>query len=793
MAGTGQAGPEEPGQRPAAPAVPGPDLPGPEQPGSGNAGRDAAAGTGHAQGPGAGQDQVPAAPGEELAAMAFARLTVLPAVLVIAWLLPALPLLVGGVFNPVPALLISVPLAVVLAATGLHWLPARWPRRMPGPARDRTWSAWWALGGTAAVAAGFIAWQLLANSPSVIVTRAPGAYLQAGYWIAQHGSLPIPQSLAAFGGAHHGLRFSSTGFFASGGSVVPGFSSGLPLVLAGAFWTHGISAAAGLSPVLGGLAIVAFGGLVARLAGMRWAPAGALILALALPEQYTSRSALTEPLAQILLFGGLCLVIDALMAPAAAAAGWRRLTRPGWSDAVAPQRLLALLGGLALGLTVLVNVGSLAPLLAVIPFAGILAVRRRPAAVPFCAGIVVGVGYGLADGYLLARPFMSSIRTQMELAGVAAAWLAALTMVVIQLLRNPGACAVLRRALAARPLRWLPEAAGVLTAAGLIALAVRPYLQTVRGQSSRGALGYVAVLQRAQHLPVDPGRLYAEDSLYWVIWYIGGPAVLLGGFGFALLVRRCLRALLAWRGPAEAERSWGLPLAMIGIGSATVLWMPDIVPDQPWASRRLLLAVIPGLILCAMWAGGWLVGLARARGAGRVTATVVGVFCVVAVALPAVATNFGLDLSHSGRAGGLRPAEDGLALHRTGAGEIAAVRALCASIPPHASVLILDHRVAAQLTQVIRGSCGVPVGWLAGPREASAGSVISGVMRAGRRPVLLAARRSELTVLSGAAAVQVMNLRTTQDPHSLAQPPPGPEPARYVVWMATLGSAAAGA
>ncbi|MGO9081932.1 MAG: hypothetical protein ACLQDY_23315, partial [Streptosporangiaceae bacterium] len=284
---------------------------------------------------------------------------------------------------------------------------------------------------------------------------------------------------------------------------------------------------------------------------------------------------------------------------------------------------------------------------------------------------------------------------------------------------------------------------------------------------------------------------YAEDTLYWVIWYVGVPAVLLGGFGFALLVRRCLRALLTWHDPSGAGRNWGLPLTLIAIGSAAVLWMPDIVPDQPWASRRLLSAVIPGLLVCAVWAASWLAGLARSRGAGRVTAAAVGAFCVLALALPTAGTTFGLDLSHSGRGGGLRPSADGMALRPTSAGEISAVRQLCASIPPHAAVLIVDPRVAQHLTQVIRGMCGVPTAWLAG-RPAIADRVISGIVHAGRRPVLLGGRPGELTALGG-HPVRIMNLLTTQDPHSLTQPPGGPWPARYVLWMASVGSTASGA
>ena len=67
------------------------------------------------------------------------------------------------------------------------------------------------------------------------------------------------------------------------------------------------------------------------------------------------------------------------------------------------------LGGLALGLSALVRIGGLVYVLPAIPFAGMLVVERCRAALPFCLGLVVGVGYALADGYLLARPFLNSL------------------------------------------------------------------------------------------------------------------------------------------------------------------------------------------------------------------------------------------------------------------------------------------------------------------------------------------------------------------------------------------------
>jgi hypothetical protein len=795
----------------------------------------------------------------DLGGAGFARLTVLPAILIAAWLLVGLPLLLAGVFLPTPVLLGAVVLAVLLIA-GLHRVPARWPGALSGavqatraagakPARERGWPAWWGLVGTVAVAAGFAFWQFLFNSESVIVLRDPGAYLQTGYWLAQHGSLPIPQSLAAFGGAHPGLTFSSIGFAAHGTSVVPGLMSGLPLLLAGAFWVHGTAAAAAMGPILGGLAVLAFGGLVGRLTGPQWAPAGALVLACTLPEQYTSRASFSETAAQVLLFGGLSLVIDALTtarartvavpsagaqqpaappppdasaaAPAPAApppptpgpaassppvpgpaassppapgGGWRRrlvALSPGRDRA--PEWALMALGGLALGLTSLVRFDGLLDVLPAIPFVGVLVARRNKNAVPFSIGLAIGAAYGIGDAYLLARPFVDSLLPMPELIGLIAAWLLAMTVAGVELMRLPGFRRGLRPVLARRPVRWLPDFCGLLAVAAIVGLAIRPYLQTVRGPATGPAANFVASLQRLEHLPVAPGRLYAEDTLYWVIWYVGLPAVLLGGFGLALLVRRSLRALFSMHDPPPASpslftaRVWALPLAVICSGSAAVLWQPETVPDQPWASRRLVPLVIPGLILCAVWAAAWLRGRAQSRGASKTAASVVAAFCIAALLVPTVATSFGFTTNHSGKGGALGITADGLALKRTGPGEVGAVNRLCSLLGPSASVVIVALPVAQQFTQVIRGMCGIPTASMVGQPAGSVQSVLASIEHAGRRPVLLGARPSQLYAYGGGSPVRVLNLSTSQDPHTLTQPPTTLFPADYVIWMSSVG------
>jgi hypothetical protein len=749
----------------------------------------------------------------ELAGRSFAQLTVVPLLLVIGWLLPGIPLLIAGRFLPIPMVLIAAPLAAILMVATFRRVPSRWPgpiqqTQEAGQAGDperrpvRAWAAWSGLAGTMLVGAGFAAWQILLNSPQIIVLRGPGALIQFGYWIAEHGSPPIPQSLTAFGGAHPGLTFSSTGFSQGSGTLIPQFMAGLPIILAAGFWVHGTAAAALVSPILGAFAVITFGGLAGRLAGPQWAPAAALVLALTLPEQYTSRSAFSEPLVQVLLFGGLCLVIDSLVVgplivgPLAASVPehgrsvWRGLAR--WRWGLAPATAAAGIGGLALGLASVAAIGSLATVVPGILFVGALVAGRRCQAVPLGSGLLVGAGCGLAAGYLLAPGYLRSLGTPLGDLGLIAAGLAVVAVAGVAAAWYRPVRQRARRLLAARPLRWLPEAAAGLCVVAAVGFTIRPLVQTVRGDTDPGTIAYVAALQRALRLPVDPTRLYSEHSLYWVIWYIGLPAVLLGWFGIALLARRCLRALLTWRDPGATARVWALPLMIIGWGVGSVLWQPGTAPDQPWASRRLVPVVLPGLILCAIWVSSWLAARARVRGAGPGAMVTAAACFVVALALPTALATFGFGLTFAPLPGAARAADGGLALNRVGPGQATAVRDVCGTLSASTSVVILDRAAADQFAQVIRGMCGVPTGVMAGASPADVQAVLSGIQSAGRRAVLIGSGSAEFARY-GFSPSKVLDLTTTQDAHDLTQPPTAPWQISYRLWEATPGSSLAGA
>ena len=405
--------------------------------------------------------------------------------------------------------------------------------------------------------------------------------------------------------------------------------------------------------------------------------------------------------------------------------------------------MLAALGGLALGLTLVVRIDGLSDILPVIPYCGILLLSRRRQAIPLLAGLAAGALYGIVDGLVLSRPYLATIGSSLKPLVAAFAVVAIVTAVVVVVRW--------RRGLPEIRSDWLPNAAAVLAVLILIGLAIRPYLQPVRHRSA---------IQAAAHVRVNPQSVYWAMSLDWVFWYIGVPAVLLGTLGAALLARRCVRG----RAPA-----WTLPLMVFAWIIVTVLYRPAIYPDQPWASRRLVPGVLPGLILLAVWAVAWLVGWLHQRGYDRVIQAGLATVCSVALVLPAAVTSFGLGVASGGPLG-VRPVAHGLALKRTYDGEIAAVDRLCAAIPPGSSVVIIGKLAAHQMAQVIRGMCGDPVAVVLYPQVSSMKEVVRGIEQAGRRPVVLARTPAELAPY-GSTATRIMALRTMQDPHTLAVPP----------------------
>jgi hypothetical protein len=677
-------------------------------------------------------------------------LTAGPVLGVTGWFLVVLPLLLLDWFQPLPAMLLGVPAGVALAVVGVRgWRPSP----SPGPA--------WPLAATAAVAAGFTVLSIATAAEHVVLRRDPGTYALTGQWLAEHGALPIPASLAPFGGPDPALTLDSPGFYAADGAVVPQFMSGLPLTLAVGYWIAGWAGLFAVPAVTGGLALLAMGGLTARLVGPQWAPVGAAVLGISQPVLHAARSAYSEPLSQLLLLGGLCLVARALD--------------------VRSQRL-AFLAGLALGTATFIRIDALREVALVVPVAGALMLRRRAEGRPFALGLLAGTTCGAVDAIVVTRPYILTLAPSLlSVLGLLAVTVVTTAGVVTAARRTP------RRALGWHParLRWLPElgAAAVVGAAALFA--ARPWLQVDWTDPSVASARNVAGIQRALGLPVDGSRSYYEQSLHWVAWYVGWPLLALATGAGAYLVWAALRG-------NRPARGWGPALTVVLGTTLLTLLRPAITPDHPWADRRFVPVVLPGLVLLATWAVAALVRIG-ARRLGPVVSWPLAAAGCLALALPAAMATAPLKAAATER------------------GEIATVRQVCRALQPGDVALLLDARAQNEWMQPLRGICGVPVAIVrelvpgqsaadTGPpppgvpvrstREASAdtvGRIAARIRAAGLRPVVVAARsRHPLDVVGAEVIQQVARLDTQEDAHELVRRPDRTEHLDVDLWIARL-------
>jgi hypothetical protein len=218
-----------------------------------------------------------------------------------------------------------------------------------------------------------------------------------------------------------------------------------------------------------------------------------------------------------------------------------------------------------------------------------------------------------------------------------------------------------------------------------------------------------------------------------------------------------------------------LPLLVFGCATLLYLLRPAITPHQPYASRRLVPAVLPGAIVLAVWLASWLTRRSRALRLvdvpdylKRTPRKVVLACCAAVIVLPPATGNF----------------HHGLAMKRTFAGEIGAVNQICAAIPEGTSVLIIDAKMMLEFGQAIRGTCSVPVAGaqttIPGGFQPDAGNIVepatiiaavAAIEDSGHTPFVLAATQAEFAPLIKQYGIGVqnslVNLTTEDDEHAI--------------------------
>ncbi len=189
------------------------------------------------------------------------------------------------------------------------------------------------------VALGSAAYNGVRDGHYVFVDRDPGVYAVAGRWIARTGTLRV-QAGDPWILAKSGTNYASAGMYPEpGGFLEFQFNHLFAVLLAVAHGLGGDRVMFAANAVVGAVGLLGVYAVGVRVCRRPWLVAvGVTGLALTLPQLMFSRDTYSEPLTQLLLWSAMWLVLTA----------WER------------RRLgLAVLGGLALGATVMVRVDAL--------------------------------------------------------------------------------------------------------------------------------------------------------------------------------------------------------------------------------------------------------------------------------------------------------------------------------------------------------------------------------------------------------------------------------------------------
>ncbi|MFT4028604.1 MAG: hypothetical protein QM675_01910 [Protaetiibacter sp.] len=494
---------------------------------------------------------------------------------------------------------VTIPLGVVLAAGGLFLLgPVASSRRE--------------VVAVPLVIAFAVAWvlvQLPYATEYLRPSRDPGIYTITGIWLAQHGtpSIDVGGALRMIEGVP-GLTGDLGPFSPEGdGQVRLQGGDGAPTIVALGYWVAGTSGALTANLVMGGIGVLAVYELARRLLrSSLLALLATVVLGLSVPFVYFSRAPYTEIAALAFFAAATALLVDAVRS-----GGQARMVLAGVLAGVASATridaylaLAMMLAALALAMALRFTHPSVRTIPAFLRFA-----------VPGCGLAAIGV----IDLLVNYGRYVNDLGTRFVLL--------VLLLVVVVLGCLVALTLVRRRAAEPAGLtihggrRWwvgMSAACVVLVAFWLS----RPLWIEYHMTTGYPYQVQVSQLQAQAGLPLDPTRSYDEYSLWWVVWYFGLPMLVLMTAGIVLL----LRSAFLGHDPGV----WILIVPVLGV-AALYIDLISISPDQPWAFRRLLPVVTPGLVIAGFATIDRVLSSRRRRWLSRVAA--VAAVLVVALGL----------------------------------------------------------------------------------------------------------------------------------------------------------------
>jgi hypothetical protein len=436
--------------------------------------------------------------------------------------------------------------------------------------RRRSWSMT-ALG-ACLVALGQLAWNATNMSRHVVGDRDPGVYVLIGKWLAGHGSLVVPAT-SLWSGTAAKFSMNSAGVYRMpNGTLQFQFAHMMSVLLAEADNLGGDSLMFMVPAVLGAIGLCAIYVVGCRLVRRPWLVLAAVAgFALSLPELNVTRDAYSEPATQVLLWGGVFLLLRAYE------------TRSGG---------MAFVAGLAIGGTLMTHIDAVIylaplPLFAALGWLTARDRRDRKSLAPVIAfgllGVIPTAVLGTIDVLVRSGQYYENLTPQMHSLYRLVKLTAILAVVVVVAWTASPAIARRFSSWMAGHRRLLSDVASWSVGIGLlVAWALRP--AKLVGGLNAPVSAVVTQLQVSLGLPAQPGRTYAEQSLRWFEWYIGPIAVALGIIGLCVLVTMAIRS-----GSVAAT----VLLAIVGGIAALYLWDPSNTPDQVWVTRRYVTGALP--------------------------------------------------------------------------------------------------------------------------------------------------------------------------------------------------------
>lgn len=420
------------------------------------------------------------------------------------------------------------------------------------------------------------------TSKHILADRDPGIYTLSGIWLTDHSTTNT--SVERPFGNHKGVVERSVGFWSDDASKYSDKKThiqpqGMHLIqaFAGLFGkVGGLSLLFATGVIFGGVALLALYSFARQLVKPRWAFLAALIFGASLPLIYFSRDIYTEPLSAALTMSALALIWIAYI----------NKDRVNWS--------LWLLAGIVSGGSVLVRPDGYLTTIALTFFliVGIILEKNLISAKRQIISLAV-----FLLGFL---PF--TIVSYLDISNLTLAYyidnrkiiILQIFLLVFLLLTGMITYLISRKTSLIKSLNyftknWRFEAVLSVFILVVVFLISRPLWLTVHNKVLNGT---TFLVQSKMGLPIE-ARSYAENSLEWISWYIGGCLLLLTFIGCSIFIKKIFKDnKLIYLGLLTTFLSTSL----------IYLISPKITPDQIWVIRRFLPVVIPCAIVIGIYA-----------------------------------------------------------------------------------------------------------------------------------------------------------------------------------------------